>query len=232
MIDLFINGTNIREEYGICLLHHEISPAEPKENYVDIPGGDGAADLTTALTNGEVKYSNRTITMTLGNVDRSPMSEAKYRNISNAFHGQEVQLIFSNAVGYYWQGRFKLDSWVNDDKVTEVEASCTAQPYALELLSSTDDWLWDDFNFETGVVRGYKDIVIDGTTTVTVCGSRKRVCPEITCSDTMSVTFNEATYELSAGANRIIEIVLSEGLQDLIFTGTGTVSIEFRGGTL
>lgn len=232
MINAFINDVNLREEYGMYLLHKEISPPLPKERYVDIPGGDGAEDLTTALTNGDVKYNNRTISMELGNADRSLISEIKYRKFSNTYHGQSVRLSFSDSVGYYWKGRLKIDSWTNDDKITEIKMTCTAQPYALETLDSTEDWIWDTFNFRIGVIRGYKNIVISGTGTVTVYGSRKRVCPEIICSADMSLIFGGTTYQLVAGTNRIIDIILEDGLQEFTFVGNGTVTIRFRGGIL
>ena len=58
------------------------------------------------------------------------------------------------------------------------------------------------------------------------------MCPMITVSKDMTVTFEGNTYNLKTGTNKIYEILISEGENTLTFTGTGTVSIDYTGGSL
>ncbi len=106
------------------------------------------------------------------------------------------------------------------------------EPYKYELFSSLEDWLWDSFDFETGVIREYKDLVVNGSLTVDVPGTRKEVLPTITASAAMQVEWKGIRYDLLAGVNKIYAISIPEGDQKLIFYGNGTISIDYRGGIL
>ena len=48
----------------------------------------------------------------------------------------------------------------------------------------------------------------------------------------MTVTFDGRTYNLSDGVNRVVNINIKQETQTLVFTGNGTVSIDYRGGRL
>jgi hypothetical protein len=48
----------------------------------------------------------------------------------------------------------------------------------------------------------------------------------------MAVTFNGTTYSLPKGSSIVKEIIIADGENNLIFTGNGTVSIEYAGGIL
>jgi hypothetical protein len=48
----------------------------------------------------------------------------------------------------------------------------------------------------------------------------------------MTVRYDGKDYELKQGTNKIYDIVIKEGENPLMFTGTGTVTISYRGGIL
>ena len=51
-------------------------------------------------------------------------------------------------------------------------------------------------------------------------------------SAAMTVNYDGKDYELKQGTNKIYDIVIKEGENPLMFTGTGTVTISYRGGIL
>ena len=63
-------------------------------------------------------------------------------------------------------------------------------------------------------------------------GRRKIIYPQITASAAMSVKLNNKTYNLNVGENIMYDMPLKEGYNILTFTGNGTVSIDYRGGSL
>ena len=68
-------------------------------------------------------------------------------------------------------------------------------------------------------------------------GTRLSVVPVITVSELaegteMQVAFEGNTYTLAEGENEIADIEIVEGENILIFYGTGTISIDYRGGSL
>lgn len=73
---------------------------------------------------------------------------------------------------------------------------------------------------------------IDGSYQLYIPGRRKKIVPVIVCSAAMQVTYNGKTYSLSAGKSKVFDIWLGEGDNYLTFTGNGTVSVDYRGGSL
>ena len=114
-----------------------------------------------------------------------------------------------------------------------------ADPYKYEIFSSLEPWLWDPFNFNTGIIREYGDLKVNGELELTIVGTRKPVVPAITVSNdgfaTMLVYFNNSLtpIELTAGTtSRVLNIVIKEGLNTIRFVGHGSVSVDYRGGRL
>ena len=102
---------------------------------------------------------------------------------------------------------------------------------------STEDWLWDPFNFETDYVRGYGRMRVDGERTVEIPGARKPVIPTFIVEpdaghDSITLEFDGASYSLDPGEYKLTGIFLQSGINTMTFTGSGYVSVEFRGCSL
>lgn len=222
------------KDWGIYLkTRPEISPPSPKTLYVDIPGADGSIDLSDALT-GEIAYSDRTITFTFAVVgDRSKWTDT-YSDIADYLHGQKLKVILDEDPTYYYIGRMAVNKWKSSRAFSTLTINGTVEPYKYELASGIEDWLWDPFNFKTGIIREYSGLQVSGTLTLVIRGRRKSVTPVfiVTGSSGLTVTYNSTTYSLMNGSNKIVGVVLKEGDNTLTFSGTGTVSVDYRGGRL
>lgn len=209
----------------------EISSPKAKTYTIDIPGMDGELDLTESLM-GDVKYDNRTLKLSF-EVEGDYYSWATLSSKFNNFcHGRKVKVILDTDPNYYWEGRISLSSTKDDYSYGEVELTMDAGAYKLEKYSSLEDWIWDDFSFEDGIIREYKDLKVNGSLQVIIPGRRKKIYPYITCSNAMQVTFNGSTYNLPRGTVQALGIELSDVENKLTFSGYGTVSINYRGGSL
>lgn len=208
------------------------NPPGVKTNYVDIPGGDGVLDLTTALA-GRALYNNRTGSIEFYVENGFKDWTALYSEIMIYLHGQKMRAILEDDPAYYYEGRFNVNAWKSDKDRSVITIDYDVGPYKKDIYGSTDEWLWDPFNFETGIIRYYKDIPINGTYMVVVIGDVMPICPFIICSASgMSVTFEGETYELEKGTQTIYEIVLKNGENQLTFRGNGSVTIQMGGGRL
>lgn len=211
------------------------SPPSPKTKYIDIPGGNGQLDLTTSLT-GDVVYENRTGSFEFI-VDNGHVEWfALYSDIMDYLHGKLHRAILEDEPTFYYEGRFSVNQWKSDPHNSKIVIDYNVAPYKYEMHSSLEDWVWDTFNFESGIVREYKDLRVDGRLDFIIVGRRMRVTPSfIVKSDDgagMKVKFNGVTYDLYEGSSRVINIQTVEGENKLTFIGNGTVSIEYRGGRL
>lgn len=223
-------------DWGLILKSRPvISPPSPKTLYIDIPGSDGVLDLTESLT-GEVKFENRTITCEFNVIDSRKRWSNIYSEILDYLHGQRIKIILDEDPTYYYVGRFQVNEWKSDKVTSLITIEGNVEPYKLEICSSLDDWEWDSFNFETGIIRQWKDLTVGDSLTITVVGTRKTVVPSFIVQSNdgsgMTVTFDGRTYNLSDGVNRVVNINIKQETQTLVFTGNGTVSIDYRGGRL
>lgn len=224
------------DDWGLILKSRPvISPPSPKTVYVDIPASDGIIDLTESLT-GDVKFENRTITCEFNVLDARNRWSNIYSEILDFLHGQNMRIILDEDPTYYYIGRLKVNEWKSNKKTSTITIEGTVEPYKLEMFSSLEDWEWDSFNFETGIVRDYRNIRVDGSLNFTIEGRRKSVVPSfIVKSDNgsgLKVKFNGTTYDLVDGTDRVLNIIIKNGTNTLYFTGDGTVSIDYRGGRL
>lgn len=209
-----------------------VSPPVVKTNYIEIPGSDGVLDLTTALA-GRPLFKNRT-----GSFDFYVDADFKnwtllYSEIMAYLQGQKLRMVLEDDPTYYYEGRFSVTNPTSDPNYTMLSITYDVGPYKKDLANTLDEWLWDDFNFETGVIRHYKNLQISGSALIRVVGAMMPTTILIYASNaSMAVTFQGATYNLVKGTNAIADIVIVDGENHLTFTGTGIVSIEYVGGLL
>lgn len=227
-----INGINMLKTYKMALKErHCVQPPEPKTLYQDIPGADGSLDLSTAIS-GHMVYSRRKITLNFGCGYAIEQWAGIFSEILRLFHGKNGKLIFDDDPDYYYYGRMTISKYSRVQTLGTFTITVDAEPYKYELYASDEDWLWDTFSFEHGVIREYKDIEVSGSYTLQIPGTERWVIPEIIVSRDMTVDFEEKTYALKAGTNKIYGIVIKDGEQKLTFRGTGTVTVSYRGGVL
>lgn len=228
-----LGGKHTYRDWGLLpKTRPTIAPPKVRTNYVDVPGLDGALDLSEALT-GRVGYQTRDFSAEFIVIDARNRWDALYSEILDTLHGQRMQIILDEDPGYYYTGRVTVNALESDRKTATISIKAVCDPYKLEITGSLDDWLWDSFNFETGVIRDYRDMAVNGTLTLTIPGTRRPCIPTITASAAMTATFGGGKeYALTAGDNRISGICITEGDNVLTFTGSGTVSIDYRGGRL
>lgn len=208
------------------------NPPSVKTNLIEIPGGDGALDLTTALA-GRPLYKNRTGSFEFYVDNDFRDWTVLYSEIMFYLHGQKMRAVLEDDPSYYYEGRFAINAWKSDKERSSLVIDYDVNPYKKDILGTDKEWIWDTFNFETGIIRYYKDLPVSGSLSVTVIVDMMPVLPTITTSAAgMTVTFDGETYNLAKGVNHVPEIVLPQGSNVLVFTGLGTVTIGQTGGRL
>ena len=235
MYGMKIDDKHTYNDWGMKMVSMRIPLPQPKTHIISIPGTDGVLDLTESVA-GRVVYGQRE------NAQWVFDASGNYRGwheltseVANYVHGQCRKIILDSDLNYYYIGRLTLDSAKSNEVRHVLTISGTLDPYKYDVASSLGDWLWDPFSFRYGVARNYKDIIIDGSRTVSVPGgSPKPIVPILIASAAMKVEVGGKTYSLSAGRNKIYDIMLGMEEVQLTFSceGTATVTIDYRGGSL
>lgn len=214
-------------------------PPDTKTKFVDIPGADGHLDLTEALT-GEPLYETRTGSITFYVMNGYWAWNEAYSTIMNYLHGQKMQAYLEDDPGFYYEGRFYINEWSSEKDYSKIVIDYNVSPYKIDMYSSKDKWLWDPFNFNTGIVRDYSNVRIEGTHEIIMYGSRKTIMPKFIIqldnpSNLMTLQWSEMpgkSYPLSMGEYKIPDIKVKNTISTLTFTGNGVISIDYRGGSL
>ena len=231
MIGVTIGEKHSYDDWGLILSSKTISPPVPKTNNVSVPLMDGTIDLTEILTE-DIKYEDRNLKFTFSVVDKRKSWAEKISEIENYIHGKRMKIVCDDDPAFYYIGRVSVDDWNSDSRVGKLVVNCTVEPFKYDILSSAVDWEWDIFDFDQGIINETGELIVDGTRTITLICRRKRMFPIFTASAAMTVKFDGVTYNLPSGSNKIYDIFLCEGKNELMFTGNGTVSIDYIGGSL
>ena len=198
---------------GLIVASYAIPMPEPQMNFVDIPGRDGALDLSEAF--GLVRYADRTIPLTL-------YARAPFDTLLSAFaadvHGRRMNVIFDRDPAYYYDARITIEDVERHWGYCELSLECRAKPYKLE-------------QFETAIT-----VLPTGSATVTLTNTRMSVVPSITVSAEMAFAFTidgkDYSVTFPAGTHTAPALVLSEGDTEIGITGTGSATFTYRKGAL
>lgn len=232
MKGISFDGIHTFEKCELILSHTEISFPEPKKEKVDIPGADGELNFSKSLT-GDIKYKNRLITFTFVTTEKYDLWKSLISNIANYIHGQDFErIILDEDQNFYYKGKAEVNQFKSDKSIGTIVIECDVDPYKYDLFSSDEDWEWDPFDFETGIINETKDLVVDGELEVTVLGRRQKVVPKFVCENPLQLIFKEQTYNLPAEESYSPDIEICEGENVLKFIGNGIVTIKYRGGSL
>lgn len=211
------------------------NPPEIKTHYVDIPGANGQIDLTESLT-GYPLCENRTGSIEFYVANGYEDWAVLYSKIMNYLHGKRMRATLEDDRYFYYEGRFEVNKWTSDKWWSKITIDYDVYPYKKEPNTSIEPWLWDPFDFEQGIIRDYNALVVDGTLELEILGREEYVVPKITVDSDdgsgMTVKVGSITYELSDGVNVNPNIVVGETNVTLTFTGNGTVSVNYQGGSL
>ena len=212
---------------------------EPKQvkNMITIPGRDGYLDLSESVA-GRVVYSSREINIQLKGIRRKETWDSAMSIFRNKINGRICRFIFDKDKSWFWRGRVDISDFSSVLKIGTLNISMPeAEPYKYSITTSAEPWLWDPFNFETDMITTIGEITVSNSKTVTIPAGNMYVSPEFVCrnitSSPFTVSDGTTSINLVAGKNRDPRIKVGGDEEvTLTFTGSGKVSIVYRGGSL
>lgn len=212
MLGVTFGNNHSLHDLGLWLMKYpDITPPVPKVKTVDVPGADGALDLSRVLT-GSMTYNRRTITMEFAIIKPRWMWPEIHSAIMDALHGMEMDIILDDDPEYCYTGTVSVSGYDPGKVTSDVTITADVEPY------------------KTRIKTTRKSIAVSGSTQATIRGSRKPVVPTITASSTMQMTFCGNTYSLASGENVLPDVILREGSNSFTFTGSGSVTLAYREG--
>lgn len=198
--EVTVGGVGVCEAYGAVVTGASIGDPETKTYSVDIPGGDGAIDLTEAAA-GQPVYSNREIRVAMVvEADREAFSTLITR-IRSSMHGRRLPVECSWDPGYSYEGRVSIEVGASLPTAGEFEIVVDANPYKRK-------------PDQTYRVRA------GGGATVDLPSGRMRVSPVFECSRATVVTCNGVSETLPVGSHKVRGLYLREGKNRMYLNST------------
>ena len=168
----------------------EIMPPEVDINLVDVPGSDYPLDITDVLT-GRPQYGTRYGRFEFKILSDRSKWDSIYSSVMRVMHGKRFKIVRQEEPNYYYVGRLKVTSTKSDKYNGRVKITRTFEPYKRDVLSSVDDWLWDDFSFEEGIIYNPSNTYWNDPDAATGDYDAPECLAdiEIAANDTRSITF-------------------------------------------
>lgn len=194
----------------------ELSPAEYKSNFVEVPGRDGDLDLSTALTDGAPRYGNRTLVATLESSEGSRLDrESRINIMTNWLDGWRMNITLPDDSQHYLTGRVSIAKEYNDPAHAAVTVTAVCDPWRYNIHETV-------LTLTAGTEEQVAALVNDG---------RKTVVPLLEISGeaaSVRLVFGSASWVLGAGTYQLPDLILPQGGAQLTYSGTGTLTFTYR----
>lgn len=198
------------------------SLSEPtyKSNFVAVPGRDGDLDLSTALTDGEPRYSNRTLTATFECSEGTRLDREDIINtMVNWLDGWRMDIILPDDDEHYITGRVRVKREYNDPAHA-----------AVTVTAACDPWRYSDMESIVKLTAAET-----AQTAALNNAGRKTVVPLLVIAGegaAVTLVYGVSSWTLSAGTYQLPDLVLPSGGASLVYSGTGTISLKYREASL
>lgn len=194
----------------------ELDAAAHKTTLVDKPGGDGSWDLSTALTDGILRYKNRNLKATLECSEGDRLyREAKIRQMINQLDGMVVNIELPDDPDHYLVGRLKVVKDFNDLAHGAVNVTATCEPWKYSYTETTVRLTAATTEKTAQLVNNGRRAVVP---TITVAGSGASV----------RMVYGANTLTTTAGTSKWPDLILTPGTHALKYSGTGSLVITYR----
>lgn len=125
-----IFGTYDTAAHGWTLTGWELSPAEPKTKYLEKPNGDGSWDLSTALTDGVLRYGDRSLKATFECSEGTRRErETLIREMVNGLDGMKAEIRLPDDDTHHLIGRLHVVRDYNDLAHAAVVVTAVCEPW-------------------------------------------------------------------------------------------------------
>jgi phage-related protein len=200
---------------GWTLNAWSLSPAEYQSDRITVPGRDGSLDLTAALTGGEPRYNDRTLTVRLESSEGTRLErEETINSMINQLSGRKMNIVLPDDSTRYIVGRLQVAKEYNDLAHAAVNVTAICAPYKYKLSQTVAEY------------------DVTGSLEITLQNDRKPVVPTVTTDAEITVEFGESTIVFPAGTRRAPALILTEGSNAMTLTGTGHIKFEYQEGAL
>lgn len=207
-------GTYNTAEQLWTLASWGLSAPEYHENFLDVPGRDGALDLSAALTNGAPTYHSRTLTVKLECSEGTRLErEAAINTMTNWLDGWRQDIVLPDDPSHYITGRVSVAKEYNDNAHAAVTVTAVCDPWRY----AKDETV---YTLTAATTEKTQALSNEG---------RRTAVPLLTITGgTVLLKYGGFSWSLGDGTYQLPDLTLPQGGGSLTYSGTGTLRISYR----
>ena len=200
--------------HGWTLTGWKLGAAEQKTKYIEKPNGDGSWDVSTVLTDGIIRYSDRPFTASLECSEGTRRErEAMISQMVNSLDGMRVNIYLPDDDAHHVIGRLHVVREYNDLVHAAVTVTSTVEP-------------WKYTNTDTAVTvtasSEKRSVILNN-------GGRRAVVPTINVTGgSVLLEYDTVTQAMSEGTYQWPKLLLTPGVHTLTYSGSGSVTFTYR----
>lgn len=215
---VLFNEIHSFRDLNLVLAPFVLPPAKLKTNYIDVPGRDGSIDATEAT--GKATYEDRVFSFTFTVFPQDNLTfEERQTVVSNALNGTRCKITVEKDPDYYLDARCTVDKHFADKNLRQIVVGVRCAPYKMK-------------QYDT--IASY-NLTSNEQKTIVLQNGKKRVCPTIEVSGTVTVSFGTYSKTYTTGVYKDLAISLLHGTNTLTLKASGnasTIKFVYREGDL
>ena len=207
-------GTYNTVEHSWTLTEWELSAPEYQEKFLDVPGRDGALDLSAALTNGAPTYHSRTLSVKLECSEGGRLTrEAAINTMVNWLDGWRLDIVLPDDPDHYITGRVSVAKEYNDLAHAAVAVTAVCDPWR---------YAKDERVYSLAAESTEKTAFLSNA-------GRRTAVPLLTITGgSILIKYGTYSWSLGAGTYQLPDLTVPQGGGTLTYSGTGTLRISYR----
>ena len=218
-VELDTRHKNTWDEWGLIPIKHPaFAVPAVKIKTLSLPGGDGDLDLTEAIR-GYPLYENRKGEFSFLCPKDHDHYLSIYNDIAAKYHGKRTQIALEDEPDWYCEGRVYIRKNELNEQRGLITIAYNLEPYKWSGKSVLEDWLWDTFSFEDGIITQeiFAEIELTGTTwetgTVLDFDARATGTAPVSPTFTASATAYIRAYMAATASARAISLTANTPAQ-------------------
>ena len=194
----------------------ELTPAEHRTQFVEVPGRDGELDLSTALTDGAPRYGNRNLTATFERSDGTRLErEAAINAMVNWLDGWRMDIRLPDDELHYISGRVHVAKNYNDPAHAAITVTAVCDP-----------WRYNNHETVLSMTAGADPVEARLTN-----AGRRTVVPTLRITGegaSVLLVYGAYSWALGAGEYQLPDLIVPQGGITVTYSGTGELSFTYR----
>lgn len=123
--------THSFRDLNLVLAPFDYTPAVPKTNFIDIPGGDGSIDATEA--DGTIHYQDREFQFIFSVMPGDTLTfEERQTAVARALNGKRFEIVLDKDPEYFWRGRVWIDEYASNKRLRQIAIVARVSPYKVK----------------------------------------------------------------------------------------------------